>query len=44
MWYKLLYYLRMFRSTSYLVRSFITILGDMGSFILMYIIAVTAFS
>jgi hypothetical protein len=44
MWYKLLYYLRMFRSTSYLVRSFITILGEMGSFILMYIIAVTAFS
>jgi hypothetical protein len=44
MWYKLLYYLRMFKATSYLVRSFIKILTDMFAFILMYVIATLAFS
>lgn len=44
MWYKLLYYLRMFKATSYLVRSFIKILKDMFAFILMYIVATFAFS
>ena len=44
MWYKLLYYLRMFRSTSYLVRAFITILSQMFAFMLLYIISVLCFS
>ena len=44
MWYKLLYYLRMFRATSYIVRSFIKTVHDMFSFLFMYMIAVLAFS
>jgi hypothetical protein len=44
MWFKLLYYLRMFTNTGYLVRSIIKIIEDMGSFMLMYIIAIFAFS
>jgi hypothetical protein len=44
MWYKLLYYLRMFRATSYIVRSFIKTVHDMFSFLFMYLIAVLAFS
>jgi hypothetical protein len=44
MWYKLLYYLRMFSNISYLVRTFITILKDMVAFIFMYVVACFAFS
>jgi len=44
MWFKLLYYLCMFTNIGYLVRSIIKIIENMGSFMLMYIIAIFAFS
>ena len=44
MWFKLLYYLRMFRAAGYLVRSFINTVQNIFSFLTMYVIAVLTFS
>lgn len=44
MWFKLLYYLRMFRSAGYIVRSFINTVTDIFSFLSLYVISVLAFS
>jgi len=44
MWFKLLYYLRIFRAAGYLVRSFINTVQNIFSFLTMYVIAVITFS
>jgi hypothetical protein len=43
-WFKLLYYLRMFRAAGYIVRSFINTLKNTLTFVTMYAIAILAFS
>lgn len=43
MWIKLLYFLRIFRSTGYLIRMIVEVLSDMGIFLLVLLITLTAF-
>jgi hypothetical protein len=43
MWFKLLYFMRIFRNTSYLIRMIITVIYDMRSFLLLLFITIIAF-
>lgn len=43
MWIKLLYFLRIFKKTGYLIRLIVEVLADMGIFLLVLLITVTAF-
>lgn len=43
MWMKLLYFLRIFKRTGYLIRLVVEVVGDMGIFLLVLLITVTAF-
>ncbi|CDW83468.1 wd-40 repeat protein [Stylonychia lemnae] len=43
MWLKILYVLRIFRSTGYLIRSIVEVIYDMGIFLLILFLTVTAF-
>ena len=43
MWMKLLYFMRIFRHTGYLIRMLIEVLGDMSTFLLVLLITLTAF-
>jgi hypothetical protein len=44
MWLKLLYFLRIFKQTGYLIRMIMTVIVDMRHFFLVLFIAITAFS
>lgn len=43
MWIKLLYFLRIFKSTGYLIRLIVEVVNDMGIFLLVLLITLTAF-
>ena len=43
MWIKLLYFMRIFRHTGYLIRMLIEVLSDMSTFLLVLLITLTAF-
>lgn len=43
MWIKLLYFLRIFKSTGYLIRLIVEVVSDMGIFLLVLLITLTAF-
>ncbi|CDW71088.1 wd-40 repeat protein [Stylonychia lemnae] len=43
MWIKLLYFLRIFKSTGYLIRLIVEVVTDMGIFLLVLLITLTAF-
>lgn len=44
MWFKLLYFLRIFKNTSYLIRMIIEVIYDMKAFMLVWLISILAFS
>jgi len=44
MWLKLLYFMRIFKNTGYLIRMIITVIYDMGSFLLVLLIGIMAFA
>jgi hypothetical protein len=43
MWLKLLYFMRIFRNTGYLIRMIVEVVKDMRNFFLVILITITAF-